>query len=51
MEETNIEASDIQDELEGVMDEWFDTLCEDNSPAGKFTYRKTCIYIYNLTLF
>ncbi|KAF2901890.1 hypothetical protein ILUMI_04291 [Ignelater luminosus] len=33
VEEANVDVSDIQDELEGVMDEWFDTLCEDNSPA------------------
>jgi len=33
LNEQNVQISDIQDVLEDIMDEEFDTVCEDNSPT------------------
>lgn len=32
----DVSAEDLIDELEDVLDEEFNTICEDNSPNGKF---------------
>lgn len=38
--ETNIDVYKIQDVLEDLMDEEFETICEDDSPKGIYNFFK-----------
>lgn len=48
--EPNVQVEDIQEALEDIMDEEFDTVCEDGSPRGKYTILQV-IPLYNYLYF
>lgn len=38
--EPNIDATNIEEALEDILDEEFETICEDSSPKGKTLYSR-----------